>query len=73
MAENYNFAFEVEGEDPIFIAIEDRPDDPHCTMRLMKEEAREKAAEIFRVPEYKVKYIGCYDDDDADDIGYDTY
>ena len=67
--EFYNFAFEVEGELPIFIAKEKGEKSPH----LLKAEARYEAAEIYEVKPCEVKFLGVYTDEEADEIGYDTY
>ena len=63
-----NFLFEVEGEWPIFIALEN--DDDVC---FKLAEAREKAAEIYEVDEDELSYEGCFTDDEAEIYGYDTF
>ena len=65
-----NFGFEVEGEFPIFIAIEN---DGTRDIKEMYTEAINRAIDIYELPAKKIKYLGAYDDDDAEEIGWDTY
>jgi len=66
--EFWNFEFEVEGEFPIFVAIEqDRP------FMQARAEAMAKAVEVFEVPANEIHYGGVYNDLDAEILGYDTF
>lgn len=65
----YNFLFETEGEWPIFVAIKDNGEDPETLLP----DARAEAANIYEVFEKDLEYGGCFDDDEAEMYGYDTY
>lgn len=67
--EFWNFEFEVEGEFPIFVAIE-QDGRPFMQARA---EAMAKAAEVFEVPANEIYFGGVYTDEEADEIGYDTF
>ena len=65
-----NFLFEVEGEFPIFVAIRN---DGRRTIKEMLTEAHNEAVDIYDAPAGEIKYLGCYDDEDAEELGWDTY
>lgn len=65
-----NFLFQAEGEFPIFVAIEN---DGTQSIKEMYTEALNRAINVYELPAKKIKYLGAYDDDDAEELGWDTY
>jgi len=65
-----NFLFEVEGEFPIFVAVEN---DGSKDIKEMYTEALNRAITVYEVSAKEISYLGAYDDEDAEEVGYDTY
>ena len=68
--EFYNFLFEVEGEFPIFVAIATSERNSFLKMRHM---AKRKAISIYEVPVSEIRYLGAFTDEEAEELGYDTF